>query len=106
MGGLPAAGQTSQPFDPQRAVHSLSGEGAPGDDWNHFWCGMIEDGIEYSVVAGSWESKIEQSKSPDWCCRICQRQPECQSWTWVRYAGSGPKGSGSCSLWGGGPASK
>jgi len=63
----------------------------PGDDWQHFWCGRLEDQTEYVVPEGGW-SLVETKDvgAPQRCCRACQRHKECKSWVWVMWAGNGP----------------
>ncbi|CAE7831758.1 PEPKR2 [Symbiodinium sp. CCMP2592] len=63
----------------------------PGDDWQHFWCGQLEPDVGYVPPLGSWSLVISHRPhmgddfdvaAPQRCCRLCQREPRCKSWTW------------------------
>jgi hypothetical protein len=63
----------------------------PGDDWQSFWCGRLEPDVNYIPAAGSVSTVVEHHPqngdsqdvaSAQRCCRLCQRDPRCKSWTW------------------------
>jgi len=71
----------------------------PKNDWQHFWCGRLEDQVEYVVPEGGWSLVVEHNPqagdahdvaAPQRCCRLCQQHTECKSWIWVMWAGNGP----------------
>ncbi|CAE7921300.1 PEPKR2 [Symbiodinium sp. KB8] len=81
----------------------------PGDDWQHFWCGQLEPDVGYVPPLGSWSLVISHRPhigddfdvaAPQRCCRLCQREPRCKSWTWKD---GGPR---RCELYGEAPSEK
>lgn len=62
-----------------------AGDGAilpnSGDDWQTFWCGRLESGVEYVLSPGDW-SEDNKEADPDRCCRACQREARCKAWIW------------------------
>eukprot|EP00931_Biecheleriopsis_adriatica_P031387 TRINITY_DN1840_c0_g1_i1.p1 TRINITY_DN1840_c0_g1~~TRINITY_DN1840_c0_g1_i1.p1 ORF type:complete len:672 (-),score=126.08 TRINITY_DN1840_c0_g1_i1:42-2006(-) len=98
------------PADAASAAQALSLE-PPKDDWQHFWCGRLESDTEYSVPEGTWSHIIGHNPragdafdvaSPQRCCRLCQRDSKCKSWTWVTWASTGPE----CRIFGAPPSGK
>lgn len=89
--------------EPSQAVQDLTGAGASAYDWERFWCGKMEAGVEYAAAGGGWTSTCanEGDKAPDWCCRACQEEPRCEFWVWS----DGPDGT-HCTMHGGAVASK
>jgi len=76
-------------------------------DWNVFWCGLSENGAQYTFGPGGWESN-QDNINPDWCCKRCQEAPQCKAWTWSAYPASPRNRSvtGHCLLKGSAPVSK
>jgi len=81
----------------------------PGDDWQHFWCGQLEPDVGYVPPMGSWSRVISHRPemgddfdvaAPQRCCRLCQREPRCKSWTWKE---GGPR---RCEMYGEAPSKK
>lgn len=81
----------------------------PGTRWQSFWCGLLESDIGYVPVNDSWFRTVRHRPnfgdsndvaSPQRCCRLCQQEPRCKSWTWKD---GGPK---RCEMFGSAPASK
>jgi len=81
----------------------------PGDDWQHFWCGQLEPDVGYVPPLGSWSLVISHRPhmgddfdvaAPQRCCRLCQREPRCKSWTWKD---GGPR---RCEMYGEAPSEK
>ncbi|CAE7443046.1 PEPKR2, partial [Symbiodinium microadriaticum] len=81
----------------------------PGDDWQHFWCGQLEPDVGYVPPVGSWSRVISHRPemgddfdvaAPQRCCRLCQREPRCKSWTWKE---GGPR---RCEMYGEAPSKK
>jgi len=109
LGGPPLVGNLLMKVEPIFAINTLSGLGSPKDDWNHFWCGMMENDISYHVEASSWSRHLDHQlggvdvASPQRCCRLCQREAKCASWQW---AAAGAYGRPSCSLQGGAVVAK
>lgn len=70
-----------------QAVLALTGHAKPGYEWQEFWCGLIEDKIEYVPDPTAWtRSTAEDIADPEHCCRQCQAEPRCASWTWKDFS--------------------
>ena len=81
----------------------------PGIRWQSFWCGLLESDIGYVPVNDTWSRTIRHRPrlgdshdvaSPQRCCRLCQQEPRCKSWTWKD---GGPK---RCEMYGSAPVQK
>eukprot|EP00931_Biecheleriopsis_adriatica_P102352 TRINITY_DN77333_c0_g1_i1.p1 TRINITY_DN77333_c0_g1~~TRINITY_DN77333_c0_g1_i1.p1 ORF type:complete len:600 (-),score=112.11 TRINITY_DN77333_c0_g1_i1:148-1947(-) len=60
------------------------------DDWDGFWCGLMEMDANFSIADSAWQQTIddgEESKSPDYCCRACQDEERCKSWIYQGVVG-------------------
>jgi len=68
-------------------------------------CGAVESGVDF-VVDSNWGYSVNQIPSPDRCCGLCQKEPQCKAWTWIRDAGLGGLSPGQCWLKGGEVVSK
>jgi len=68
-------------------------------------CGEIESGIDF-VVESEWGYSVNEIPSPDVCCELCQKEPQCKAWTWIKDAKLGGLFPGQCWLKGGLPISK
>jgi len=84
-------------------------ENLPGDDWQHFWCGQLETDTGYVPALGAWSMVLRHRPhmgddhdvaTPQRCCRLCQREPRCLSWTWKD---GGPR---RCEMYGTAPVEK
>lgn len=81
-------------MQPDSAIEAKFGQG-PSQ------CGKLEQNVEY-VVEGGWYSHLDHIPSPEMCCALCQGEPKCMSFTWVKNAGLGGCPS-QCWLKGGAP---
>eukprot|EP00443_Scrippsiella_acuminata_P021066 CAMPEP_0115188450 /NCGR_PEP_ID=MMETSP0270-20121206/11016_1 /TAXON_ID=71861 /ORGANISM="Scrippsiella trochoidea, Strain CCMP3099" /LENGTH=757 /DNA_ID=CAMNT_0002601631 /DNA_START=138 /DNA_END=2411 /DNA_ORIENTATION=- len=68
-------------------------------------CGDIESGIDF-VVESEWGYSVNEIPSPDVCCELCQKEPQCKAWTWIKDAKLGGLFPSQCWLKGGLPTSK
>jgi len=50
-------------------------------DWSVFYCGLVENGAQYTVAPGGWSQSLD-NMNPDWCCKRCQENRKCKAWTW------------------------
>jgi len=74
---------------PLESVRQLTGKAKPGYEWQHFWCGRIEDNTEYAFDPSAWSQVFVQSKAandPERCCRECQANARCKAWLWKDWA--------------------
>lgn len=80
----------------------------PGNRWQNFWCGLLESDVGYVPVNDTWTRTVQHQPragdshdvaSPQRCCRLCQQEPRCKSWTWKD---GGPR----CEMYGSAPQSK
>jgi len=96
--------------EPLDALRAMTGTGHPGDDWQHFWCGLMESDIAYVVASDTWSKRLDHQlpttdvASPSRCCRICQREADCRSWKWEKNGS--PSARPACWLQGEAPEAK
>jgi len=74
---------------------------APGFEWQKFWCGKLEQDIQYMFPESAWSENVDGG-NPEWCCRECQSNPKCKAWVWIKWASTGPL----CQLYGSLPSQK
>lgn len=102
--GSTTAKAQSVPGASAAAITSLGGVNAPRDDWEHFWCGLEENNVGYTMPTSvSWSKTVPEMPTPDRCCKLCQADSNCASWVWI--GGSLP-GARDCAMYGVGPTSK
>ena len=84
--------RTSQGAEPNLAVSTLLGAGAPGDSWQLFWCGLIENGVRYTYEnsdgyeGGGSHLAIFDIADPRLCCKKCQEDKRCASWVFSEWS--------------------
>uniref|UniRef100_A0A7S2CYS4 Apple domain-containing protein n=1 Tax=Alexandrium andersonii TaxID=327968 RepID=A0A7S2CYS4_9DINO len=80
MPSAPAVGEvhTAGPMEPRLSLHRL--HEAKGSDG----C-LIEPNLKY-IVSGGWTHKIPGVSDPRVCCRHCQSDGGCNTWTWTDWA--------------------
>jgi len=50
-------------------------------------CGKTEVDVEYEAEEDSWGTNFDHIPTPEMCCAMCQGEPKCTSFTWVKDAG-------------------
>mmetsp|Transcript_26691 Transcript_26691/g.70480 ORF Transcript_26691/g.70480 Transcript_26691/m.70480 type:complete len:537 (+) Transcript_26691:43-1653(+) len=91
--------------EPHTAIGILTGAGAPGDAWESFWCGLLENGVQYTFSdGGSLLGNHDGIADPRMCCKLCQRDQACVSYVWTEWS-SEAKGA-RCSMQSSAPSSK
>jgi len=48
-------------------------------------CSILENNVNYDIES-SWEQHVDHVVSPQHCCNICGKFPQCKAWTWVKDA--------------------
>lgn len=50
-------------------------------------CPVMEVDVEFEDLTSGFGMTYDHIPSPDLCCSLCQAEPRCQSWSWIKDAG-------------------
>ncbi|CAK0828013.1 unnamed protein product [Prorocentrum cordatum] len=50
-------------------------------------CGVTEVDVEYVDEVSGWGTNYDHIPTPEMCCAMCQGEPRCKAFTWVKDAG-------------------
>jgi len=70
--------------------HFESKIAAGGSTWVQAFpskCGKTDEDVEYQDTTNGWGKHFDHIKTPELCCSLCQGNPKCWSFTWVKDAG-------------------